>query len=116
MNRRNLITAAPAVLAGMAAPSFAGVSTESEILRLYAEWEAMDAAANASDLSDEAFAVTYAAPLADLQSRILAIPAKTAPEVAAKVLLVSAGGEIADGSAASAALFSDLRALAGGVV
>ncbi len=113
MNRRETL-AAPLALAALAAPSFAGAAPESEILRLYAEWKSTEAFANSHGISDTEFAEAEGR-MADLQSRILATPATTAPELAAKVTMVADYGDINDRSAPALALWAELRVLVGGV-
>lgn len=113
MKRRETFSA-PLALAALAAPSIAGASTESEILRLYAEWKATEAFANSQGITDAEFAKAEA-QMADLQSRILAMPATTASELAAKVAMVADYGDINDRSAPSLALWAELRTLVGGV-
>lgn len=113
MNRRETLTA-PLALAALAAPSFAGASTESEILRLYAEWKATEAFANSHGTTDAEFAEAERRMNA-LEARILALPAMTAPELAAKVMMVGEGQDMNDHSAPCLALWSELRALVGGV-
>lgn len=113
MNRRETFTAPLALAALAAAPSFAGASSESEILRLYAEWKALDKIAN-GDVSEAAFTAAYAAMTA-IEDRIALIPATTAAEIAAKVIMVGAGTDMNDSSKQSLALWAELRALVGEV-
>ncbi|WP_434614742.1 hypothetical protein [Tabrizicola sp. M-4] len=114
MNRRETFTAPLALAALAAAPSIAGASTESEIMRLYAEWKATSAIADKQGITDAEFdaAETH---LDGLQARILSIPAKSAQDLAAKVTIVAFYGDINDRSGPSIALWSDLHALVGEV-
>lgn len=112
MKRRETFTA-PLALAAMAAPSFAGTSTESEILRLYVEWKATEAFANSHGITDAEFSEAEGR-MADLQARILALPATTAPELAAKVTMVAEYGDINDRSTPALALWAELRSLVEG--
>ena len=113
MKRRETFTA-PLALAALAAPSFAGASTESEILRMFAEWRATETFANSHDITDAEFAAAEDR-MADLQGRILALPTTTAPELAAKVMMVGEGQDMNDHSAPCLALWAELRTLVGGV-
>lgn len=112
MKRRETFTA-PLALAALAAPSIAGASTESEILRLYAEWKALDKIAN-GDVPEAEFTAAYAA-MTEIEDRIAFMRAATAAEIAAKVIMVGAGMDMNDGSKQSLALWAELRALVGEV-
>ena len=108
MKRRETFVA-PLALAALAAPSIAGAATESEILRLYAEWKTLDAAAN-GDVPEAEFTATYAS-MTEIEDRILSLPATTAAEIAAKVIMVGDGMDMNDGSSHSRALWAELRSL-----
>lgn len=111
MKRREIL-AAPLALAALAVPSFAVASTESEILRLYAEWRETETFANKHGITDAEFDEAETR-LNDLQARILAIPATSAQDLAAKVTIVAYYGDINDRSEPSLALWTDLHALVG---
>lgn len=113
MNRRETLIA-PLALAALAAHSIAGATTESEILRLYAEWKATEAFANSRGTTDAEFSEAEGR-MHDLESRILALPAKTAPELAAKVMMLGDGQDMNDRSAPCLALWAEMRTLVGGV-
>lgn len=109
MNRRETFTA-PLALAALAAPSFAGASTESEILRMYVEWTRAKHACNCADMDALDFDEAFAALLA-LEDRIISTPAATVAELAAKVLVADDGGDMGSVSLSAEKLVAEMRSL-----
>lgn len=115
MNRREIF-AAPLALAALVAPSIAGASTESEILRLYAEWQTAKASFNSiANYMDEATYDQAFADLVALEDAILSLPASTLTEFAAKVLVADDGGDMATASTNAGRLVAEMKALVGEV-
>lgn len=109
MNRRDTFNA-PLALAAFAAPSIAGASTESEILRLYAEWESKKKTCNLIDMDE----TTYDAAFADLialEDMIIGLPSSTVAELAAKVLVADDGGDMATVSLNAERVVAEMRSL-----
>lgn len=114
MNRRETFSA-PLALAALAAPSFAGASTESEILRLYAEWKtAKDNFNSTANHMDEATYDRAFADLVALEDAIISLPASTVVELAAKVLVADDGGDMATASTKAACLVAEMQSMVEG--
>lgn len=114
MNRRQTF-ATPLALVALAAPSIAVAATESEILRLYAEWKtAKDNFNSTANHMDEATYDRAFADLVALEDAIISLPASTVVELAAKVLVADGGGDMATASTKAACLVAEMQALVGG--
>ena len=108
--RRREIFAAPLALAALAAPSIAGASPESEILRLYAEWKTAKAVFNTVDMDQAAYDRAYA-DLVAIEDAIIGFPATTMTELAAKVLVADDGGDMSTASINAGRLVAEMLTL-----
>ena len=114
--RRAVLASAPAIAAAAALPAVAAASApvlESEIMQAFRAWkidlDRYDSSTFTADEGERLAALRYAE-----EDRILAMPARTAQDVLAKLVIISLGGEVdPTGHTHGDSVFAEARALTG---